>query len=144
MTGYQNGFDSNLYVDCHPKQAFYGVESYHDNDREDRRWHFMCKNAIEPRDSFSHCYWTSYQNDWKVPLSFMCNSNYVMTGVSSYHSNDKEDRRWRFKCCHANRYKAKNCQLTSFINNWDTYMNYRATGSKMLVGAFSFYRSSKG
>ena len=136
---YQNAFDGNLYVDCHNKQAIYAVQSYHSNHHEDRRWHFMCKKVAV--SSFSHCYWTGYENKFDQPLSFRCPANYVMTGVSSYHSNRKEDRRWRFKCCSASGYKTKNCRLTGYINNWDGYMNYHS--HSVFVGAYSHHSNRK-
>ena len=102
IAGYwQNDLDSNLYVNCHNKQAIYGVQSYHTNHHEDRRWHFNCKDLAVSAITHYICHWTGYKNEFDEPLSFRCPVNYVMTGVSSYHSNHHEDRRWRFKCCSA-------------------------------------------
>ena len=141
MVGYQNDWDGNLYVDCHLKQALHGVQSYHDNGREDRRWHFMCRNVVSV--PFSHCYWTGYENGWDAPLLFQCGVNYVMTGVSSYHDNGREDRRWRFKCCRANGHYTKSCGLTGFINNWDAYMNHYARHNTVFTGLFSFHDNGR-
>ena len=141
VAGWQNDWDGNLYVDCRERQALYRVQSYHSNRKEDRRWQFLCKSTVSR--PFNHCYRTGYENFWHYPLMFQCRVNYVMTGVSSYHSNFLEDRRWRFKCCRANGYYTKKCGLTGFINNWDAYMNHYARSGTVFVGAFSYHSGRK-
>ncbi len=100
---------------------------------------FMCKNVVSY--PFSSCYWTGNVNDWDLPLSFMCNANYVMAGVGSFHDNGREDRLWRFKCCHASGYQTKNCRLTGHINNWDAHMNYRS--SSVFAGLTSYHDNGR-
>ncbi len=131
---WQNDWDRDLNVQCSNRQAIYGVQSYHSNHHEDRRWNFKCKNVV-PR--YSHCYWTGYENNWDKPIHFRCAANSVMAGVSSYHHNHYEDRRWRFKCCSTSGYKTKNCRLTGYINKWDAPMNYHT--HSVFVGAFSYH-----
>ena len=39
-----------------------------------------------------------YQNTWDGDLHVECPSKYAISKFQSIHSNDKEDRRWRFDC----------------------------------------------
>jgi hypothetical protein len=32
-------------------------------------------------------------------MSYICPGNGFIAGLSSYHDNGKEDRRWKFYCC---------------------------------------------
>ncbi len=140
---WQNDWDGNLNVQCSDKQAIVGVQSYHSNRHEDRRWHFMCKKVA--LSSLSRCIWTRYVNNWDQPLHFRCPVNHVMTGVKSYHSNRHEDRRWSFRCCKAiaSGYKTKKCHLTdNYINNWDGRMNYYSSHS-VFVGAVSYHSNKR-
>ncbi len=56
-----------------------------------------------------------------------------MTGVSSYHSNDHEDRRWKFQCCKADDYSTTKCSKTGYVNNWDGQMSYRTDSEKDFI-----------
>ena len=45
------------------------------------------------------CSWTGYVNGWDAQYSYNCPNGKVLLGVSSYHDNHKEDRRFKFNCC---------------------------------------------
>jgi len=93
-----NGWDAELQYEC-PKYGYIaGAYSYHDNHREDRRWKYFCCDC--PRGySRSHCYWTSYINSMDGWMDYKLGPGRVIVGLSSYHSNHHEDRRWRLKIC---------------------------------------------
>ena len=40
-------------------------------------------------------------NDFDQLLEFQCPNEGFITGINSFHNNDKEDRRFKFKCCGA-------------------------------------------
>ena len=95
------------------------------------------------KSKFDHTYWTSYVNDWDRPLFFSCKANYIMCGVESYHDNDKEDRRWKFKCCRAKSHFTRNCELSGYANDFDKAMDFKLDASKVITGAYSWHRNSK-
>lgn len=49
--------------------------------------------------SFHKLYLPEYVNDFDQPLVFQCPHGGVLDGVSSYHDNHREDRRFKFYCC---------------------------------------------
>ncbi|KAG8438675.1 hypothetical protein GDO86_005024 [Hymenochirus boettgeri] len=73
------------------------MESIHDNKREDRRWKiFCCKGEVKVD---SNCRWSGYVNDFDQYLRWDAPSDYYMVGLSSYHDNKREDRRWNYYSC---------------------------------------------
>ena len=38
-------------------------------------------------------------NVWDAPVHYECPGDGFVTGMGSYHDNDKEDRRFKFQCC---------------------------------------------
>ena len=48
----------------------------------------------------SSCAWSGYVNNFDQEyFSYECGGNQVVTGFKSYHSNWREDRRWKVRCC---------------------------------------------
>jgi len=45
------------------------------------------------------CSWTGWVNDWDKNVNYSCPSNKALVGVISTHSNSREDRRHRYRCC---------------------------------------------
>ena len=87
-TGYVNEFDLPMNFMCPANYYVKGVESHHDNNREDRRWKFTCC-SIQNRITVS-CRQTGYVNDWDAPMNFVAGQGEVITGVYSYHDNGRE------------------------------------------------------
>ena len=73
-----------------------GFSSFHSNDREDRIW--KVKVCEQQGKCFTGCEWTVYLNDWDGILNLSTEGK-VIAGIKSYHSNDREDRRWSFLLC---------------------------------------------
>jgi len=96
-SNWQNDFDQSMTFTCPSQQVLNGFNSYHDNHREDRRWEFRCckvSGAV-----LKNAAWNSdYQNWWDGNLDYRCPSTMVISGVTSYHDNGREDRRWKFQC----------------------------------------------
>merc|ERR1711975_156727 len=76
-------------------QAIIGFTSYHSNHREDRRWKVLCStfHGVNIRGDG----WPGWQTNWDATWSLSCGHK-PMVGISSYHDNGKEDRRWRIRC----------------------------------------------
>lgn len=73
------------------------VYSVHSNSKEDRRFRFGCMKF--KKTTWRTCYGSSYVNRWDQDIDYKCPANTVMTGISSYHANSREDRRFSFRCC---------------------------------------------
>ena len=138
---WNNLWDSQLSVVCGDCKGISRVRSMHNNHYEDRRWRVICHTITQA--SYSHCYWSGYVNWFDQPFAFQCAANYVLNGVFSYHDNHREDRRWRFKCCHAPHYYTKNCFLTGYVNNWDGWMDYGVGIPYVFTGAFSYHDNGR-
>ena len=85
---YVNEWDLPMNFMCPANKYVAGVESYHDNGREDRRWKFTCC-AIKDHITIS-CRQTDYVNEWDEAMNFQANPGEVITGVYSYHDNFRE------------------------------------------------------
>lgn len=133
-----NDYDHPFTFTCPQHQSIQRVVSHHDNHREDRVFDFTCSNYEDSK--FDSCYWTGisvsiscicqqfnlwwnrqydfgiyalcleYVNDFDQPVIFQCPHGGVLNGVSSYHDNHKEDRRFRFYCCESPGSRTYRCQ----------------------------------
>ncbi|XP_075066468.1 hemagglutinin/amebocyte aggregation factor-like isoform X2 [Mixophyes fleayi] len=99
-TSYVNDFDQEFTFVCPFGTILSGMESYHDNTAEDRRWKFYCckGEALFTRN----CRWSRYVNNFDHYLRWDAPTNHHLTGAHSYHHNTYEDRRWRFHSCEKN------------------------------------------
>ena len=135
---WQNGWDAVLNKQCPSGQGFYRVRSKHNNGREDRRWEFYCRQVVQTGNPT--CTKTSsYINNFRDAISFMCSKNQYLGAVESYHDNSKEDRRWKFTCCSAPSYATKDCRLTDYVNHLDRKMDFQASEGEVITGVVSYY-----
>lgn len=94
----KNGWDMRLhFYFADGRSALTGFGGVHDNHKEDRRWWFYVAK-IKDKTSIS-CSWTGYVNSWDKAMNWYTLWNQWIAGVDSYHSNYREDRRWRFYVC---------------------------------------------
>lgn len=87
-TPYVNQFDKLILFMCGRNEYLRGVESYHSNHHEDRRWRFYCchSNGYITKS----CEITGYVNNWDDPLHFQARHGKIITGVFSHHDNYRE------------------------------------------------------
>ncbi|KAG5261769.1 hypothetical protein AALO_G00288130 [Alosa alosa] len=71
--------------------------SSHSNRHEDRRFAFRYCNA--PGHHHTYCYWTPYVNCFDDYFEWLADGYSYLAGVSSYHDNKREDRRFKFYVC---------------------------------------------
>ena len=95
-TDYLNDWDATIEYSAPDNYFISGFASYHNNDREDRRW--KVKICRQQGKCCSGGEWTEYLNDWDAILNLETEGK-VICGISSYHNNDREDRRWKFLLC---------------------------------------------
>ena len=138
LQDYQNKWDGVLSQRCANGYGVYRVKSKHDNGREDRRWEFFCRRVVQ-RGTTPTCSQTSYINNFRDTISYMCGKNHYMAGVYSYHYNEKEDRRWRITCCSAPSYVTRDCYLTDYVNALDQPMDYCVGTNEVITGVVSYY-----
>ncbi|XP_030640582.1 hemagglutinin/amebocyte aggregation factor-like [Chanos chanos] len=94
---YANDFDQEFTFQCPKNYVLTGMNSYHDNHHEDRRWRFHC--CLVHNQCNAVCQWTTYINYFDEPFSWSVPTMNYLVGTGSYHSNSKEDRRWRYMYC---------------------------------------------
>jgi hypothetical protein len=147
-SGYINEWDSAHDTNCGPGKAMVGIESVHNNGREDRRMKLKCAdidttalNGLEEGTSFDvHHGETEYQDTW----SLSCPTGSYMHGFSSYHDNGQEDRRFTFKCMSFANGGAGAVETTEtdWMNTNDNALNYNVPDNTYLVGMESMHDSS--
>ncbi len=81
----------NRKVPIYNQNILFPCLSQHHNHHEDRLWEFGCKDTF---DSASDCFLSPNVNDFDQKFTFECPPHHIMTGMSSYHNNKREDRRW--------------------------------------------------
>ncbi|KAG8548660.1 hypothetical protein GDO81_024662 [Engystomops pustulosus] len=96
-TGYVNDFDRELNFICPFGSVLSGMDSYHDNSKEDRRWRFLCCQGEVPVQR--NCKWSGNVNEFDLYLRWDAPLNHYLAGAQSYHDNSKEDRRWSYYSC---------------------------------------------
>ena len=139
---YQNRFDKLLSKTCYGLQGMYKVASVHSNHHEDRAWTWECRNVVSS-GSVSGCSSSGYANYWDLPMNFMCPANQYIAGVKSYHSNSREDRRWKFTCCSISNHITVSCRQTDYVNNWDAPLNFQANKGEVITGVFSYHDNKR-
>ena len=139
--------DRPLYVECDAQngEALFHVKSKYAGKKRDRSWKWSCaKVSTIPT---TNCSWTGYVNNWDKPLLYHCPQDFVMSGISSLHQNNKEDRRWRVKCCRAEGYQTESCSLTpQYINEFRGDIDFEAGNHldeiekpRAFTGLYSFH-----
>ena len=117
-------------------ETFKSIGSIHSNYYEDRKWAIDCK----PADDYTMGppTWSYYVNDFDGDMNFECTEGTVITGMSSYHDNHYEDRRYKFSCSYLNDWKRGSCHWTSYTDYDASWVELTPTG-KFLVGMKSHH-----
>ncbi|ROI15311.1 Hemagglutinin/amebocyte aggregation factor [Anabarilius grahami] len=126
---WENAYDQPLDFKCPQGQTISYIK---------RLWEFGCKDTF---DSGSDCFLSPYANDFDQPLNFVCPPHHFMAGMSSYHNNKHEDRRWQFYCCRSNGHCTDHCEWTTYVNWFDEYFHWTVPNQNYLVGAESYHEN---
>merc|ERR1712002_357136 len=143
---YDTEFDQPFSFECTQGEYIKTIESEHDNGKEDRRFKFGCiplKTFFGDAATIGKCEWSGYANDFDKVMAFTCPNNMILGGVSSYHDNGKEDRRYKFQCCAPENMVAHTCSLTDWVNTFDNNMNYRVPDGFAIHGVDSIHDNGK-
>ncbi|EGD75040.1 hypothetical protein PTSG_12565 [Salpingoeca rosetta] len=92
-----NQYDQYLSYSCPTNKYISGLNSYHDNDNEDRRWQVQCSSING--GSLTNCRFGPQENTYNNPLEYNAPVTAVITGLASSHANRNEDRVWSFQTC---------------------------------------------
>ncbi|KAF4114841.1 hypothetical protein G5714_005064 [Onychostoma macrolepis] len=133
---WDNSYDQPVDFNCPAGQTISYIKSEHHNHYEDRLWEFGCKNTF---GSGTECFMSPYVNNFDQTFTYTCPTNSIVAGISSYHSDHHEDRRWQFYCCRKKGYCTSNCQWTTYVNWFDEAFQWTTPSSHYLVGAESFH-----
>jgi len=140
LSGYRSTYDKRLSWDAGQNGMITGFQSYHRNEREDRRWKFY--------HGYTNlkCYqgtWSDYINKWDASFSFSCPFRSVLNGVFSDNDDYYQDRRWKFKCCKL----PKNAvvvqrHFSGYMNDWDKDLDFVCHKSNEAIIAVSSYHDN--
>merc|ERR1712159_241563 len=90
-----NGWDAEFAYTCPSNTVITGLQSYHSNWYEDRRWKITCGRFKGMNVQASA--WPGYQTKWDAEWGIGCGHN-PMIGIGGKHSNWYEDRLFRVRC----------------------------------------------
>ncbi|XP_048781224.2 dermatopontin-like isoform X1 [Ostrea edulis] len=96
-TGYVNEMDKPLVFQCPRGGIIDGIESYHDNYFEDRKFRFKCCDV--PLMCVYNCKYTGWLNGFGGYFSYLVPANQFIRGVVSFHNNTSDDRKFDFEIC---------------------------------------------
>ncbi|MCF2910716.1 dermatopontin-like protein [Pseudoalteromonas sp. DL2-H2.2] len=89
---------------------------------------------------------TAYVNEFDAAFSYTCPRNMFIKGISSYHQNDQEDRRFKIECGKYTTDSARmyrlNSSWTSYVNSYDQTFNFTCPSEKFIVGIASVHSNS--
>ncbi|XP_066563555.1 hemagglutinin/amebocyte aggregation factor-like isoform X2 [Amia ocellicauda] len=94
---YVNNFDQEFTYICPYNGVISGMNSFHENRHEDRRWQFQCCRVSNVCNF--DCFWTPYINYFDEDINWNVPSQNYLVGAESYHHNKHEDRRWKYLYC---------------------------------------------
>ncbi|KAJ8269310.1 hypothetical protein COCON_G00119170 [Conger conger] len=134
---WKNSYDAPLNFKCPTGHSISEITSQHHNGYEDRRWDLRCKRS----PASTSCFWTGYVNGFDHPFHFSCPDNHIISGMSSYHQNRQEDRRWKFYCCRVNNYYNHYCYWTPYVNTFDERFTWYVPHHNNLVGVGSYHNN---
>merc|ERR1712139_39415 len=137
--GWINGWDGNMNWQANGATLVSGLHSTHDNRREDRLFRPLLSNVGSTQ---AHKHWSGWVNNWDAYFHYDCPTNYALTGFISYHSNRKEDRRWRFQCARFHHLGVRRGNWPGWQTNWDATWSL-SCGHAPVVGISAVHSNRK-
>ncbi|XP_005099798.1 hemagglutinin/amebocyte aggregation factor [Aplysia californica] len=144
LAAYATSYDQAFSFTCDVGKYLQTIESIHSNYHEDRVFNFGCESLKDTHaeETMKDCVWGPYANDMDGILEFQCPGDKIISGLSSYHDNHYEDRRYKFYCCNPGNLVPYDCKFTSFINSYDNLLTYRVPDRSVIRGVNSVHDNS--
>ncbi len=144
-SGYKNGWDARLDVTATiggQYAAFCGFSSYHDNNREDRRFRFKYCAPADGSTTQPEITLQTGASPWDGRSLVDCPADSVLTRIVSWHNNDREDRQWQYSCSKFNGWKTNSCGWTNHVNGWDAQFNYEPGSQQEVIAGIDSYHDN--
>lgn len=95
----ETGWDSTWKIEARDNHAIGNIFSWHNNKHEDRQF-TLEEIFVSPLGylNSSDSKWSGWLNYFDQKFDYVCPGDSVITGMQSYHSNLREDRRWSVRC----------------------------------------------
>ncbi|XP_041091559.1 hemagglutinin/amebocyte aggregation factor-like isoform X3 [Polyodon spathula] len=133
-----NNYDQPFNFLCPTSQSIKTISSVHNNKHEDRLWDFTCGATF---DGYPSCSLSSYVNGFDAAFDYTCPGDSVMSGMSSYHENRHEDRRWQFYCCGMAGFRKEHCSWSNYVNSFDEAFTFNVPLYHYLAGVSSYHEN---
>lgn len=121
---YVNDVDEPIDFTCPKGRYLAGVESFHHNRSEDRRFNFLCAD-YPPTPSVESIGWSGYINEMDGPFNYQCPEGLYIAGITSEHHNHSEDRYFSFLCA---TYRPSSEEMpgrwSNYVNRVDEYFKF--------------------
>merc|ERR1712185_59311 len=137
--GWINGWNGNMNWQASGHTFVSGLHSTHSNRREDRLFKPLLTNIGTTQ---AHKHWSGWVNNWDAYFHYDCPTNYALSGFISYHSNRKEDRRWRFQCARFHHLTVSRGGWPGWQTGWDATWSI-GCGHAPVVGLSSTHSNRK-
>jgi uncharacterized protein YegL len=137
-----NTWDGYFAVQCPAGQALTGAYSIHNNHKEDRLWKLKCA-PLSGGARLSGDRWTGWTNGWDGVQKGYCGHNEFMTGLKSYHKNQKEDRLYAIRCTKMLGNGMKYGGLSEYANSFDAPMKFDCPAGSAITKMYSYHNSWK-
>eukprot|EP01083_Nonionella_stella_P093917 263418_1 len=161
-TDYINSWDGDLdTVNSRTTYFLSGINSKHDNYREDRLFKWDWCNAYEEANAEKTPFGftnlglnlpmqiTPYDEPWVRDCAKFGYANAAIVRAKSHHSNNREDRQWTFYCSEIQgedidkSYGLTDCATTGFINEYDAVMDFTCPNHGVVQGFFAVHDNDR-
>ena len=87
-TDYLNQLDQALHAQCEPGNFITGIQSYHVDGYNDRRFRIRCCRS--DRIKLKECKLTAVINNYRAYMDYEVSDGYIMQKLESIHNNIEE------------------------------------------------------
>jgi len=143
-----NDWDKEQWCLCEKGQRVSKISSVHSNSKEDRKWTLTC-GQITPEfivPNVPDWYQISEENDWDGEIYWRgaANANHgFLVGMTSYHSNSKEDRKYKFFSARSDNWYTTSCVWHKNVNDWDDPLSWTLGDDEVIGGLYSVHSNKK-
>jgi len=141
-----NDWDKPQWCLCQPGEKVSKIYSKHSNKKEDRQWTLTC-SVIEPEfmvPARSDWYEVTKETVYDKPIKWDGEpEDKFLVGMSSKHSNKKEDRQFKFFTVRSDNWYLTDCKKHKNLNDWDEKLEYTLGDDEVFAGLESYHSNKK-